>query len=520
MFYISKMKNKLIIVSIAVLFLSFFALLNWNSFQAPFERDEGEYAYSAWLLHTGGTPYKDSFMQKPPLIIYTYYVGQILSPFAIWPPRVLAAIFVILTAILVGFIALKEWGKYAAVFSAFIFLPFIGFPPLTPFSANTEKFMILPMTALVTLFVYFKNSEKTWPYILAGFLSTLAIFYKPICLAVVIFIIIFWLFKLYRSYNPTNIKLIVRPFLLIGLSALTTAVILLIPFLKNWHSFFQEVFNFNVSYVSSFGNSFGNLANYFGKFFHYWWILIILPFGLFFKKSKNIYYYFILLIISLLTIFSTPIGHYYLFLMPFLALICGALFNPYLELLGTDKQKVITTAIILPFILYIMLFPLSEQFSLGPDKLSEWVYGTVNPFGESKEVANHLAQVTNLNDLVFVAGSEPQIYYYAKRKSFTRFVITYPLNLPTPYREQFQTELVNDFKNNLPKAIVVSERTMSGLWNEGSPDIFIKYFEDLIAKNYKIAGGYVWEEEGGHWQDNMDSEAISKASMLLFVKSK
>ena len=154
------MKKNLIKIIIALLFVFLFALLNWNSFSAPFERDEGEYAYSAWLLRTGDTPYRDSFLQKPPLIIYTYLVGQIISPWAVWPPRVLASIFVFLTAILVGLIAMKEWGRIAGVFSAFIFLPFVGFPPLTPFSANTEKFMILPMVAILALFVYFKDSKK------------------------------------------------------------------------------------------------------------------------------------------------------------------------------------------------------------------------------------------------------------------------------------------------------------------------------------------------------------------------
>jgi hypothetical protein len=513
------MKNKLIIISIVIIFVSFFILLNWNSFGAPFERDEGEYAYSAWLLHTGSTPYQDSFIQKPPLIIYTYYIGQIISPFAVWPPRVLAAIFVFLTAILIGLIAWKEWGKFAGVFSAFLFLPLISFPPLAPFAANTEKFMILPMMALLALFVYFKNSRRTWPYVLAGILSTFAIFYKPICLFVILFIIIFWLFELYR-FNANNYKAIVKPILLIGGSAIVTVFILLIPFLKVLPNFFQEVFKFNISYLSSYGNPFGNLGNYLGKFFHYWWILLILPFGLFFKKPHNFFYYSTLLIISLLTIFSTPIGHYYLILMPFLALICGALFGSFIELFSTEKQKFITTIIVLPLVLYIMLFPLSEQFALSPQGLSEWVYGTVDPFGESKEVAGHLAQITKPNDFVFVAGSEPQIYYYAERKSSTRFDITFPLNLPTPYREQFQNDIIKDLEKNSPMAIVVSQKPESNLWEEGSPDIFMKYFSDLVSKNYKVVGGYVWDENGGHWQEPINDDSIKDASLLLFVKNK
>ncbi len=514
------MKKKFFIVLTILFFISFFILLNWNSFNAPFERDEGEYAYGAWLMRTGGAPYQDSFLQKPPLIIYTYMVGQTISPLAVWPPRMLSALFTFLTAILVGFIAFKEWGKIAGVFSAFLFLPLINFPPLTPFAANTEKFMVLPMVALLAIFVYYKETKKSWPYLLAGLFSTLAIFYKPICVGVVFFIIIFWLYKLYRSSENRKITLLIKPILLIGASALLSSFILLIPFLGVLKNVFQEVFTFNISYASSFDNPFGNLFSYLGKFLNYWWILLFLLFGIFFERPKNILYYFVLLIISLLTVFSTPIGHYYLILMPFLALLSGALFHSLLKSLSlNDKQKLWTTVVVLPIILFIMLFPLKEQFSLSPEKLSEWVYGTVNPFGEAKVVATHLAQITNADDLVFVAGSEPQIYYYAQRKSSSRFIITYPLNLPTPFREQFQTELVSDLEKNQPKAIVVSERAMSGLWNEGSPKIFIEYFNNLLSKNYTIIGGYVWDDgETGHWQEPIDKESIPNASLILFAK--
>ena len=523
------MKNKFFIISVITLFLAFFILLNWNSFSAPFERDEGEYAYSAWLLRSGDTPYQDSFLQKPPLIIYTYLLGQTLAPFAVWPPRVLAAIFIFLTSILVGLIAWKEWGKLTGVFSAFLFLPFVSFPPLAPFAANTEKFMLLPMIALVALFVFYKNSQKSWPYILAGLFSTLAIFYKPICLPVIFFIIIFYLFKLYRSYEVPKISLLIKPILLIGGTALVASIVLLIPFLKVWPSFFQEVFTFNVSYASnpanidaSSHNPLSNLIYFSAKFFHYWWVLLFLLFGLIFERPKNIFYYFILLLFSLLAIFSSPISHYYLILIPFLALLCGALFNSLLESFSlSNRQKIITTAIILPVILFIIIFPFKNQFSLSPQKLCEWIYGTVNPFGESEEVAKHLATVTKKNDLVFVAGSEPQIYYYAERKSATRFVITYPLNLPTPFREQFQRELVADLEKNPPEAIVLSQRVFSGLWSEGNPRIFIDYFTNLTSQKYKIMGGYVWDNNDvGHWQEPIDEKSIPSASLLLLTRNK
>ncbi|MBM4047935.1 MAG: hypothetical protein FJ279_22775, partial [Planctomycetes bacterium] len=34
-------------------------------FRVPLERDEGEYAYIAWLMDQGGLPYRDAVNQKP-----------------------------------------------------------------------------------------------------------------------------------------------------------------------------------------------------------------------------------------------------------------------------------------------------------------------------------------------------------------------------------------------------------------------------------------------------------------------
>ena len=51
--------------------LGLLLLTQWNWFSMPFERDEGEYAYSAWLMKDGGVPYRDAFLQKPPMVVYT-----------------------------------------------------------------------------------------------------------------------------------------------------------------------------------------------------------------------------------------------------------------------------------------------------------------------------------------------------------------------------------------------------------------------------------------------------------------
>jgi hypothetical protein len=513
------MKNNIVKnIFIVILFLSLFTLLNWNSFNAPFERDEGEYAYSAWLLRTGDIPYKDSFLQKPPMIIYTYMIGQFINPWALWPPRMIASIFILITSFLIYLIAKKEWGSFAGIFSTFIFLPLVGFPPITPFAANTEKFMILPMTLVLFLFIYFKDSIKKWPFVLSGVLSSVAIFYKPICLPVLAFIVLFWIFEIYKKNNK-DIKTALRAFLYFLIPAIMVGLFFLIPFLGMLPFLIEEVFIFNFSYLGAFSSPFENLFSYILKFLKYWWILIPLFFGLFIKKPKDFYYFIILLLISLFTIFSTPIGHYYVMIMPILALIFGSLFSSVV-LRFEHKNKIIFSLVTIPIILYSMIFPFKEQLYLSHAKLSEWVYGTVNPFVDALEIGKKVKEITKEGDSIFVAGSEPEIYYYSQRKTNTRFNITYPLNLPTSFREKYQTELVSDISSANPSLIVVSNRAHSGLWDEDSPTIFIDYLNKLLLENYNIIGGYTYDDKGqGSWKDFTDLRQSMSSSLVIWVKN-
>ena len=80
-----KIKPVVILAVLGLVVLTF--LLRHNSLNSPFERDEGEYAYSANLLLTGSLPYRDSFLQKPPLIIYTYAVAKIIFGNNLWGDR-------------------------------------------------------------------------------------------------------------------------------------------------------------------------------------------------------------------------------------------------------------------------------------------------------------------------------------------------------------------------------------------------------------------------------------------------
>src|SRR2546425_11590041 len=67
-----------------------FIVLRWNSYDLPLTRDEGEYGYAAQALKAGLAPYSHAFLQKPPMIVYSYALASCLAPQLFWFPRILA----------------------------------------------------------------------------------------------------------------------------------------------------------------------------------------------------------------------------------------------------------------------------------------------------------------------------------------------------------------------------------------------------------------------------------------------
>ncbi|MBP5788048.1 MAG: glycosyltransferase family 39 protein, partial [Kiritimatiellae bacterium] len=117
--------------------------LQWNWFSMPLERDEGEYAYAAWLMRTGkGVPYRDSFLQKPPMIVYTYGLVESLAPGSDKIGfRVAGFLAALAPAGLVWRLGKRDFGGRAGLWGAWLWVLFLQ--QLTMFNsvaANVEKF--------------------------------------------------------------------------------------------------------------------------------------------------------------------------------------------------------------------------------------------------------------------------------------------------------------------------------------------------------------------------------------------
>ena len=118
-------------------------LLLWPTIDLPLESDEGEYALAAQLWSDGGTPYLDTFLQKPPgiLVIYRFMLafGHSTEVFHLG-----VVVCYLLAAVLLVLIARRVLGvEHAAVVAVISFALLASSPNFQATAANTEVFMIL-----------------------------------------------------------------------------------------------------------------------------------------------------------------------------------------------------------------------------------------------------------------------------------------------------------------------------------------------------------------------------------------
>ncbi|HUV47036.1 MAG TPA: glycosyltransferase family 39 protein [Candidatus Bathyarchaeia archaeon] len=519
------MSKKTRILNILVLLgvLSFVLLFRWNSFNSPFERDEGEYAYSAWILKQNILPYKNSFIQKPPMIIYTYLLSLYINPHALWPPRLLAMIFEAGSILLVGYILKKDFDKSTALIAMGLAIPMIMFFHLYSLAANTEKFMLLPLLGTLAVYTYNKSKKNSWSRFLFGTLSALAVFYKQICFLPILFIFLVWLIKGFQQDKKVKILLVNIFYTILGF--LLTSWLILSPFiLKDALSYVWEcVIFFNKYYLENYGFSLNHSLRFLKLFLTNWWLLFFFSAWFFYKLPKNWWFYLGLFLTSLFSVSFSPLGHYYILIMPFWAMIASLGINSFATFLkkrkksrSTQKTKVVITSILL----VSMILAIKKQFFLSPEDLNLLVYTKDNPFIEASIVAKRITDLTSAKDYVYVLGCEPQILFYSKRKSPTRFFTNYPLVIESPKKIDYQRQTIADLKLKPPKAIVVSQYHLKKIWDGKTPKLLEQYMAELIENKYRLIGGFIWNDNQGYWQEPITNDGQkAKATLLLFIKN-
>ena len=497
------------------LLLIFTLFLRINAFNLPYERDEGEYAYIAYFAKQGVVPYRDVFDQKPPLIFLMFYAGEIINPGGTWGPRLLATTFTFAAAVLLYFIGKKLFDEKTGLVSMWLFIAMLTIPKMTPFSANTEIFMLPFVLGCCLIFVNFRNSSKKIPWFIFGVLSSIAVMFKPICIPLLSFIFILWMYEdVLRNRNfkkiPVNIS-----FTILGIISVITPIFIYLVKNNAFKPFVDAVIVYNLQYSQTFQD--GGLSRFFkvitGLFENFPFIFAsILIYIL--SNRRNLWLHLGILFVLFFPIHNSPILHYYLITIPFLALFASAGLNYLLKKFDL-KYQVFGVFLTYLFIFSATLINLHSILS-SKEELLQKTYDP-NPFSNSIIFADILKKHTTPDDKIFMLAHEPQVLYYSKRQSASRFFYIYPILIPTAKAKAYENEYINDLLTKDPKFIVYSPYVYSGIVQSGATQLFFNKVVDIIQEKYEIVGGCTFSENC-RWTENVDAGNSGEYSFILFRK--
>jgi hypothetical protein len=160
-----------------------------------------------------------------------------------------------------------------------------------------------------------------------------------------------------------------------------------------------------------------------------------------------------------------------------------------------------------------------DFFFVWPPGLACRVVYSSNPFVECPLIAANLKKNTRPDDTIAVLGSEPEIFFDARRRSATGYIYTYGLMEAQPLAESMQNEMIAEITNSKPRFIIVVDVRFSWLYGPGSKFLIQGWANRYLRENYDVVG--IVEQSSGerpieHWDE---SGAASVTPQFQWIKN-
>jgi len=156
---------------------------------------------------------------------------------------------------------------------------------------------------------------------------------------------------------------------------------------------------------------------------------------------------------------------------------------------------------------------------LDANTLSIELYGAC-PFRDAVDLSKYLAAETTPADRIAILGSEPEVFFYARRRSATGHIYMYPLTEPNPYALRLQKQVREEIEAAQPKFIVHFAHHNSWFSQTGA-DLtqFQEWLQKYLTDHYDTVGvieavDHAKSEQ--HWGSAVDGlTVVSQNSIFI-----
>jgi 4-amino-4-deoxy-L-arabinose transferase-like glycosyltransferase len=456
----------------------------------PLERDEGEYAYIAWRLGHNELPYRDWVDQKPPAIFWVYRAALALPLEPIRAVHFAALLFSAASSCALFFLALRFMSRFWAFIAATLFTLLSADPFAQGTAANTEVLMLLPL--ILSQIAFLKAADERHNVLLMmvfGALTGVAIAFKQVA-AVNWFLLI----ALYPIFAATEERWRTAvAFALWSLGGLFAIAGIIGFYFWTRHGLSQlvdNVFTHNLEYIGAM--TWSDRVHFCSETVASLtraetlvWIFSAVGLIALIVAGKGKWFAFLVgwFITSVIGVSASGyfFPHYFQQLLPPLALISvfGALWLSELQPWRSSWVPPALLSLLLVILPLKTLWPF--WFSYTPADAVRKIYPG-NFFAEMPEFAARIAQVTSADQHVFVFGAEPELLFYARRVSATRYIFLFPLYGPYRNAREKQIAAAEEIQRAAPATAVYVPNDL--FFNPGSDQYFTDWSLSYLQQNF------------------------------------
>ena len=489
-------------VSVLLLVVVFFGLIRFRLREMPLERDEGEYAYSGQLLLQEIPPYKLAYNMKLPGIYAAY--AAILAVFGETPAGIHVGLILVnaVTTLLLCLLTARLFGRLAGIVAASSYALLSTSSSVMGFEAHATNFVVLPALVGMLLLLTPLQSERPWFFVLSGVFSGTAVLMKQHGIFFVLFCFLYLVWNDWK--RNSGARAIVRHVAIFASGVILPHATVCLVLYKA--GVFAEFWFWTVSYAGEYSkmgwhravrafleNSRG-VASPAGPI----WILAAVGMSApFWSPSVRRQAPFLigLFLCSFLALcpgaYFRP--HYFILLLPAAAILVGvAVSSATIEIACSRKYSSLAIIPILVFAAsfgYAIVHQRQSYFSMDPVAVFQTTYPD-SPFVPAVRVADYVKENSSDTARIAVLGSEPEIYFYAKRHSAIGYLYMYSLIVRQKYTVRMREEMIRELETNRPEYLVYVDVWESWGERQGGPELaaFLLRLREFMDHGYEKVG--------------------------------